>query len=128
MHHHIAAAWLLAVALLVKALVPAGYMVAAQGDTFVIELCSGTTTRTMVMTIPSADDSDGQHDRSAQGKADMPCAFAGLSLTSLAATDPIVLAAALLFVMGLALRPILPRAPLKRRFLRPPLRGPPATL
>jgi hypothetical protein len=53
----------------------------------------------MVITIPGLEQGKpdgGDHP----GKAEQPCAFAGLSAPSLAATDPILLAVAILFALA----------------------------
>jgi hypothetical protein len=79
----------------------------------------------VVMTIPGVKhgNSDG---REHPGKAEQPCAFAGLSAPSLAAVDPILLTFAILFVLALGLRPLLLMAAHAPPYLRPPLRAPPA--
>lgn len=139
------AALICAAALLLKLLVPAGYMIAVDEGRFTITLCSGTAPRTVTMTMPGMHgDMAGMHGAAhrrihASGhgakdhggstdhdKAEMPCAFAGLTAASLAAVDAILLATLIAFVMtvgpaGRALPPTLRRA-----HLRPPLRGPPA--
>lgn len=138
LRHPLAAACLLAAALLMKALVPGGYMISASGGRLAIELCSGSQPRVPLaapaMTMGMAHDVEAPAMRhhpapdhkSGHEKPEMPCAFAGLSLTALAAADPVILAIALLFVMMVALRPTMPRARPRPPFLRPPLRGPPA--
>lgn len=116
---------ILALALLMKLAIPVGFMPSASNGQIVVSLCSGTGASTMVITIPGLkqDKPDGG-DHS--GKAEQPCAFAGLSAPSLAAADPILLAAAILFVLALGMRPLLLPASTTPPYLRPPLRGPPA--
>ncbi|KQN94313.1 hypothetical protein ASE95_05625 [Sphingomonas sp. Leaf231] len=115
-----------AAALLMKLIVPAGYMIGNDHSSFTIMVCPGTATTTV------DDDMAAMHhdapDRGAptdHGKVDMPCAYAGLSAQVLGAVDPVMLVAALAVVAGMALRTrpraLLPVAP----YLRPPLRGPP---
>lgn len=117
---------LFALAMMMKVLVPAGFMPTVSDGTIVVSVCSGTGPMMMVMTIPGLK--NGKSDTSQHGKVEQPCAFAGLSAPSLAAADPILLALAILFVMTLALRPIVSRTATTPHYLRPPLRGPPARL
>lgn len=116
---------LLALALLMKLAVPAGFMPTISDGRILVSVCSGTGPTTMVMTIPGVEhgkpDGDTRHD-----KAEQPCAFAGLSAPSLAAADPILLAAAILFVLILGTRPFAALVSTTPPHLRPPLRGPPA--
>ena len=118
------ASFVLALALAMKLVVPAGFMPTVDDGHIVISICTGTGPMKMVMAVPGkAPGEDGGHHE----KAEQPCAFAGLSLPSLAAADPALLAAAILFVMVLGLRPIIPIARTAAPYLRPPLRGPPHT-
>ena len=108
-----------------KVLVPAGYMPTVSGNSMIIQICSGYGPMTMAMPIPGKNDSTGQNEH--QGKAEMPCAFSGLYAPSLAATDPVLLALAILFIMVAAIRVAIPVPASSPAYLRPPLRGPPTT-
>jgi hypothetical protein len=116
---------ILVMALLMKLAVPAGFMPAMSDGKIVVGMCSSTGATTMAITIPGlkhgAPDG-GEHP----GKAEQPCAFAGLSAPSLAAVDPVLLTFAILFVLALGLRPLLLTAAHAPLYLRPPLRAPPA--
>lgn len=125
LRHRALAGWIIAAALLMKVLVPAGYMPTVSGNSMIIQICSGYGPMTMAMPIPGKEDSSGQGDH--QGKAEMPCAFSGLSAPSLAAADPLLLALAILFIMVAAIRVAIPVPASSPAYLRPPLRGPPAT-
>lgn len=122
-NRHFACA-ILALALVMKIVVPAGFMPTVSDGRIVISICSGTGPTTMVVTIPGLE--QDKPDGGKHGKADQPCAFAGLSAPSLAAADPILLAAAILFVLALGMRPLPLPAATASPYLRPPLRGPPA--
>ena len=119
---------LLALALAVKAVVPAGFMLSAGGDRFLtVTICSdasGGTLKQMQIAIPGKQDTGGDHSDAA-AKA-THCAFSGLGHSALGGADPLLLAGALAFILliGLAPLPALPRRALP--FLRPQLRGPPA--
>ena len=123
---HFALAWvLIAAALLVKALVPAGYMTVVSGGTISVQICSGVAGKTMEIAVPGMLAKHGGQDH--PGKAEMPCAFAGLAVPSLAAADAGLLVLAIAFILAVSWREpgatLAPRVP----HLRPPLRGPPAT-
>ncbi len=117
-----------ATTLLMKLLVPAGYMVDGDHGRFVITICSGTAPAAMTMDMPGVHGDMPDHGRSEGGKAEMPCAFSGLSATPLAPIDPIQLAALIAFVLAIGLVVTVLPAPSRPAFLRPPLRGPPAYL
>ena len=114
---------LVALALLMKLLVPTGFMPVVRGHSVTVEICTGMGPQTMTMAMPGMAHKSGKADHS---KADMPCAFAGLALPSLAAADPLLLAAAILFVLATAFRAPVARLVQRTERLRPPLRGPPA--
>lgn len=117
---------LLALALAVKAVVPAGFMLSAGGDRFLtVTICSDAsgTPKQMQIAIPGKKTAGGDH--SDPGAKVTHCAFSGLGHAALGGVDPLLLAGALAFILlvGLAPLPALPARALS--FLRPPLRGPP---
>src|SRR6478752_7235787 len=95
LRHRALAGWIVAAALLMKLLIPAGYMPGMSGNSMIIQICSGYGPMTLNMPIPGKE--QGQDHQ--QSKAEMPCAFSGLSAPTLAAADPVLLALAILFVM-----------------------------
>ena len=126
-----------AAALLLKLLVPTGYMIENDHGGFAIVICPGTAPATSAMTMPGMDgDMAAMHGampdhgkaKEHGGKAEMPCTYSGLSAQALGAVDPVMLVAALAVVAAMALlgapRPAVPSTP----YLRPPLRGPPLPL
>ena len=117
------AATLFGLALLLKALMPAGYMTVSSGKSITVEICSGTGPASFTLHIPADGDSKGGKGSTS---AEQPCAFAGLGAQALAAVDPVILAAALAFAFIVALRFVDLRLPRHRAHIRPPLRGPPA--
>jgi hypothetical protein len=122
---------LFAAALLMKLLVPAGYMVSGEQGRFQVMLCSGVAPAQPVTVHHGMDrGAMAHHDSPKQehDRAEMPCAFAGLALQALGGADPILLAAAIAFIVAVALRPAA-AVPLRRgAYVRPPLRGPPVHL
>jgi len=129
LRHHIHghrrwAAALVALALLMKLLVPAGFMASASNGTIQIELCASSGPRTIVIAIPGLD-----HDKKSEAaKGDGPCTFSGHAAPSLGAADPILLAVAIAFIVATVFRTAPVGTPRRRAHLRPPLRGPPATV
>lgn len=118
-----------AATLLLKLLVPAGYMIGSEHGRITIELCSGVAPQSMTMAMPGMLGDMPDHGKSQDhGKAEMPCAFAGLSAASLGAIDPIQLIILIAFVMAIGLSPTVLPAIIRRSHLRPPLRGPPTVL
>lgn len=117
---------LLALVLAVKALVPTGYMLAADGERFLtVTICADASgaTKQMKIALPDKGDPNGAHGEGSA--ADQPCAFAGHAHGVLGGADPVLLAAALVFILLLGRAPF-PVLPLRNiPFLRPQLRGPP---
>lgn len=120
------AAVLIALALLMRLLVPGGSMPRFDAQGLRLVVCTGEATHVEI-DVPLGQ----AHDHGAPPQGDLhkagPCAFAGLSAPVLGGAGPLLLATAILAAFAAALwrRPILaPRAPAA---LRPPLRGPPAT-
>jgi hypothetical protein len=115
-----------AAALLLKLLVPTGYMIGSEHGRITIELCSGVAPNATTMAMPGTHGEMPDHGKAKDhDKAEMPCAFAGLSAATLGAIDPVQLVA---LVMAIGLSPAVQPATVRRGYLRPPLRGPPAAL
>lgn len=115
--------------LLLKLLVPTGYMISGDHGQLAITLCPGVAPAAMTMDMPAmAGDMSGHGPSKDHGTVEMPCAFSGLSAASLGAIDPILVVALIVFILtiGLASSPRPVRS--EPRHLRPPLRGPPAYL
>ena len=110
----------------VQALVPAGFMLSAGGERFLtVTICADAsdTPRQMRIAIPNTDDTGGPSSKADEKR--QPCAFSGLGHAALGGADPVLLAAALAFILLVAFAP-LHALPLRgMAFLRPPLRGPP---
>ena len=118
------ATWLIAAALLMKVIVPAGYMPVISDGAIAIQLCSGFGPEMMAMAMPGMGDHHGEIDHS--GKGDMPCGFAGHAPAAIAGADPILLIAAIAFIIATLFRMPLFRPVRRIGYLRPYLRGPPA--
>jgi hypothetical protein len=109
------AATIFAAALLLRLLVPAGFMPSLAGGQLTVSICTGYGAQQVQLAVPARE----------HGSVASPCAFADLSLPLLAGADPIQLAAALAFVLALALLLAFALPARRLAHLRPPLRGPP---
>ncbi|MCJ2178055.1 DUF2946 family protein [Novosphingobium album (ex Hu et al. 2023)] len=122
-HFHVAAV-ILALALAMKAFVPAGYMIGSTAaKSFTVEICDGQGAPVLSkLTIPGK--SSGVADE--HTKAAKDCPFTALSMHALGGADDALLIAALAFILALGFAAA-PQLRLARiGFLTPPLRGPPA--
>jgi hypothetical protein len=120
---------LCAATLLLKLLVPTGYMIDNASGHFAITICSGFGPLTKTMDMPGMHgDMPDQGNPKDQGKAEMPCAFSGLSAAMTDAIHPVQLAALIAFIMAIGLATRILPAPSQSAYLRPPLRGPPTYL
>ncbi len=120
------AAVICAAALLLKLLVPTGYMIDSYHGRPAIVLCPGTVPAAAPTHMTGMHGATTDHDKSPDHpKAEMPCAFAGLSAAALGAIDPVQLAALLAFVLAVGFATTIGPAPSHPAHLRPPSRGPP---
>jgi hypothetical protein len=119
------AAIVLALALCLKLVLPAGYMISSQGMSFTVEICTDGLgpVVTKQITVPMED---GTGDASGK-QAGNDCPFTALTMASLSGAEPALLAAALAFILALGFRPTRAVAAGRPVYLRPPLRGPPLT-
>jgi hypothetical protein len=118
------AALIVALALVVRVLVPAGFMPVVANGTITVSICTGYGPMQMDMKAPGAMGGDmGQGHKMQQ-----PCAFSDLAMPGLPGADPILLAVALAFIIAasfLATPALLLR---RERHAWPPLRGPPLSV
>ncbi|ATE65091.1 hypothetical protein [Rhizorhabdus dicambivorans] len=112
---------LVALALAVRALVPAGYMAGTSSTGLTVELCSGVAGESITIALPTDPAKDGH----GKAQADGPCSFAALGLPAGPVTDPIQLALAIAFILLLGLLGETAPPVARRSQIRPPLRGPP---
>lgn len=123
-HRNLFPAWcLLAAALAMKLLVPAGFMPMMDHGSVTVQICSGGQPVQLTMKVAPGTMHHGDHP--APAKTEMPCAFAGLAMPLLGGADPLLLAVLIAFVMALATRIAVLLPPRRAGYLRPPLRGPP---
>lgn len=129
---HPGRAWaLVALALLMKLVVPAGFMPTASAAGFAIEICSGSAlSPALSATGPAAQalaamahKPGGEH---APARPDAPCPYAALTLPGVGGVDALQLALALGVILAVGLRPVAGPAARRLAYLRPFLRGPPA--
>ena len=123
------AAFALALALCMKVLLPAGFMLSSSFDgssdkVLTLTVChSGSEAPAVAnVTVPLEGKAQG---KDLQGKADGHCPYSSLSMTALGGASAPLLAIALAVILALGLSPArhLPFGQIAH--LRPPLRGPP---
>jgi hypothetical protein len=117
---------LLALAIAVKAVVPAGFMLTTGSHLMLtVTICADASgeARTMQMAIPVKQDAGAKHSKADKSQ---PCAFSGLGHGALGGADPVLLAAELAFILLVGLAPLRALPARELPFLRPPLRGPPS--
>lgn len=120
MHRRLALG-LVVLAVLIKALMPAGYMLSDRAHVLTVEICADASGQTMTRQI--AVPADGKSDHA---KAEGTCAWGVLASAALGGADIVLLALALAFILALGLTASRPAPPARTTYLRPPLRGPPA--
>lgn len=122
--HRRLALWLIAMALAMKALVPQGYMLAdAGGKTLTVAICDGSGPATMTIDVPM----DPDHAKAPGGaKQDGGCAYSSLGHAMTGGTDPVLLLAAIAFLLALGFAPAAQPMIRRRAFAQPPAQGPPA--
>lgn len=118
------AALVLAAALLLRVLVPAGFMPTWVDGRVTLTICPGTTPAMPAVARHGAA-MPGMAHHEDKSTAQSPCAYADLALPALGSANPALLAAALAFVLALALHRAIPLPPRSADRLRPPLRAPP---
>ena len=121
---------LLAAALGMKALVPAGFMLETADRAISVEICGEqgtglalTESRAVVQAIAAKLPAPGEHK--GHGGTDTACPYATLAMAALGGVDAPLLAIALAFAMAMAFLPMAGPAVPRAARLRPPLRGPP---
>ncbi len=125
-HHRLLAALLLALALAMKALVPAGTMPAPSARLLTVSICADMSGGAMVRQIAIPMSGKPADSRSTQGKGEATCPYASaLGMAALGGADAPLLALALAFIVALVLLTSRAAPPSTRFHLRPPLRGPP---
>lgn len=127
LRHRALAILLVAAALCLKALVPAGYMLEAGHKVLTVTVCMDSqghsVTRDIVVPMKGSPAGDAARHAEA-GKA---CGWSSLAMDALGGADAPLLAAALAFILALGFAPLATPRPARAVWLRPPLRGPPLT-
>jgi hypothetical protein len=125
LRHRGGAALLAALAVLLKGLIPGGYMIVPEGGTLAVIICADASGTHMARhsALPGSGKMSGH-----SGK-DGLCSYAGLTMAALAGGDAIFpgLGLAIGFILALGFAPVGPVRPGRIGHLRPPLRGPPAS-
>lgn len=121
--HRRLAAVLIVLALAMKLAVPAGFMPVEQAGKIVVMVCTGMGQQQVEIDVPGMPAKQDGATRT----AGQPCAFAGLGLDMMPGADPVLLAAALAFILALGFAGVAVLPVVRTRHLWPPMRGPPLT-
>lgn len=117
---------IIALALAMKLLLPAGYMLSAPGaKQLVVTLCSGIGQDSTTITIPLEADAKGDHGKG--GQSSDSCPYGALGHAALGGADGLLLAIAIAFILALGFAPVVLPWLQRPTGLHPPLRGPPLT-
>lgn len=117
---------LLGCALMVKAVIPQGYMVGGAQQHLTVQLClDGITHKSILVAIPGKGSDTG--DNKSGKSANEHCAFTSLSMGALGGADAPLIALALLFIIAAGFAPLYRVLEGRTGQVRPPLRGPPLT-
>ncbi len=114
---------LVALALLIRAFVPQGFMVMPSNGTIMVSVCSGQGPQTIALDVGLGVDQTSDHGDTRP--ADHPCAFSGLGMAADTGADILLLGLALAFVLARGFMPVAVRRQYAPSRLRPPLRAPP---
>lgn len=128
LRHRALALLVLAAALCLKAVVPAGYMLDAGTSRITVRLCNDASGSAApgAIAIPMKQDQGNHPDDPAGHKATPACPYSALTLAMLGGADAILLALALAFIVLTGFVPTTPPHAQRPARLRPPLRAPPA--
>lgn len=125
--HRALAFVLVALALVLKAAIPTGYMMESTSRTIALAICHDASgqngPKEIVVTLGTAD-RNAVPGKPAKGE----CPYGALSMASLGGADAVLLALALAFIVALGFVPAGNVAFARPGYIRPPLRGPPAAI
>ena len=117
---------LVVLALLIKALIPAGYMFSDRsGHVLTVTICGDASGQSAIKQIDVPSQGQGDHAK-VPGEAGATCAWGLLAMVALGGADVLLLAAALAFILALGFTASRLALSARRGRLRPPLRAPPA--
>ncbi len=125
LRHHLLTMMLVAAALCLRMVMPAGVMVAPEAKVLTIRICADSLDHDGIAEIAvPMKGTAGKLGGAGKGA----CAFTSLSMASVAGADALLLALALAFILMLGSAPQPVPRPRRTSRLRPPLRGPPLSL
>jgi hypothetical protein len=131
--HRRLVALLIVLALALKGLIPAGYMIDRNAKVLAVVICPDTNPIAKVTHAAHASQAHHHmggkagHSHGDHGKQDSSgaCPYSLLPMASLAGAHALLLAVALTFILALGFAPTPPLRLARNPHLRPPLRGPP---
>lgn len=126
LRNNTAAIVLVMAALCIKMLVPAGFMIDQNSKVITVQICDDASGHVLTKLLAIPMKGEPSNSTGKQGKMD--CPFSTLSMASAAGADQALLAVALAFILALGFAQVRGALPKPVFYLRPPLRGPPASI
>lgn len=120
--HRKLAGLILGLSLIMKALIPAGFMLGAEGKVLTVEICTGVAGEHLTKPVVLPIDGKSQGSKASHDRAGETCPFTGLAMSAVGGADANLLQAALLFIILRSFLPLL-QLPPERATNLPPQRG-----
>jgi hypothetical protein len=117
---------ILALALSVRAVIPAGYMVASPSLKLTVQICADGASGQTSVDIEVPLTKNKQKDNGGQQQESAPCAFSALSMASMTQDHSPLLIIMLAIILAAVVTSGAPFLRHQTLYLRPPLRGPPS--
>ena len=114
-----------ALALLVRAVIPAGFMVSPSSLKLTVQICADGAPGQTSIQVEVPLSKGGQRDKSDHGQKSGPCAFSALSMASMAQDHRPLSIVALATIIATIITNGAPHLQQQAHHPRPPLRGPP---
>jgi hypothetical protein len=126
LRHRALALAVIALALMMKAIVPVGTMIGGDVTALTLRVCDGYADGDTGHDIVIATKKSGHNEAGKALHDQQACPFSALAHAHVGGADPIQLAIALAFIVLVGLAPPIRTPPRPLARLRPPLRAPPA--
>jgi hypothetical protein len=126
LRHRAMAFAVIALAMAMKVMIPAGTMIGGDARALTIQICDGYADAAHDTALAVVIAVKGHGDTGKSAPDHQACPFSALGHAGLTGADPVLLAAALAFILLLGLAAPIFSAPRALFRLRPPLRAPPA--
>lgn len=123
--HRKLAGLILSLSLIMKVIVPAGFMLGNEGRVLTVEICTGVAGEHLTQQVVLPADDKSHSSKDGHDKAGEACPFTALAMGAVSGADVTLLQAALVFIILCNFVHLSQLPPERTANLRPPLRGPP---